>query len=569
MKKTTVLLGLLFCLKSLLFSQNTFSLSSFDTFQLVKCSFDTSKKIGSVKNWQVYQTLDDKWNGTIDSSRCLGFVKMAGQTQGGIAIADVNTQKPVFVRALLENLKLPLLKKDWLYRTGIFFLNKFRDSITLKNGTNCPDESCSGALLEIEIPDATNLLKTSRAQRINIKNPTSLGLNGCIITEKFDTQRLKEFVLKLTFDKAKSNDTLTFFRPNFQTTDPIQIDTFSKIRVPQFYFKDSVYNYPLKQARGFGPLNFLFKYNLPNQYPDANHYAFVDVSPEVNTDSIQKINLIVNQNESVYFQPFTSLRGGLVNNSTEKRHNVTLINNGGQFCLNIVDLIFQDDDINFYFLKGDVDFGARSTCMMFKNGGTLTVGKDALFNYGEGGIGALALGSGRPVILEQNSSLVINNRLVLLEEAQNDQVFIDLRPTTRLAFGKNAQISINPKAAGGQMRLNVLMNGGVLDDAHLPEAQRLLINRIYPKRQVSLSDNLNLYPNPVKSVLAFDFNSEKEETITLSIFDIKGNAIFTWQQNLLKGVNHIEAPMDDIANGFYLLKLKNTQGVVVKKFVKN
>jgi hypothetical protein len=44
--------------------------------------------------------------------------------------------------------------------------------------------------------------------------------------------------------------------------------------------------------------------------------------------------------QTLEIQPFTHLRGALVQGSDTLRHILNLVNNGGNFCLNFLDLIF-------------------------------------------------------------------------------------------------------------------------------------------------------------------------------------------------------------------------------------
>ena len=304
-------------------------------------------------------------------------------------------------------------------------------------------------------------------------------------------------------------------------------------------------------------------------YPSSNNIYYIEGRPEPNTDYSADVNLIVEEQFSLLFQPYTALRGALVEGSDTLRHIVNLINNGNDMCLSgIVDFVF-DDDAKFIFKGGNINFEGKSACLMFKNKGALVVGENHTLYYGQNGKGILALQPGGEIILEKNSELIIDNTLWLqgfLSEKYEPQFYIDLQPSMTLTFGEHARI-LNLLSHSENTKLNVFMNGGTLNDNNLSADSRNLINRIYPKPAERFLDNITIYQNPVSSELTFGFLADEVGNLKLELFDMNGKLVSFKNYNVEKGHSKNTHSLDNLPTGIYVLKLgAGQQSAVVKIF---
>lgn len=73
-----------------------------------------------------------------------------------------------------------------------------------------------------------------------------------------------------------------------------------------------------------------------------------------------------------------------------------------------------------------------------------------------------------------------------------------------------------------------------------------------------------LFPNPASTVLHIAFNANTTQTTLLEVYDISGRRIATKSLELKIGFQVIEYSVDDLANGYYLLRIGNE---MVKPFV--
>jgi hypothetical protein len=71
------------------------------------CPFDTTQSVILPTEWSVYQTLEGTWDGTLDSSRCLGFREMDGDWV--LDLETLDPTLPLFFRYKIEdqNIELP------------------------------------------------------------------------------------------------------------------------------------------------------------------------------------------------------------------------------------------------------------------------------------------------------------------------------------------------------------------------------------------------------------------------------------------------------------------------------
>ena len=235
----------------------------------------------------------------------------------------------------------------------------------------------------------------------------------CLSTEYFDDNYLREFVIKYSFDpdNLPVETELDIYGPWLDYVYDVR--NISEISIPEDDYNGQEFDHYINES-GWGQ-NFLLTY-ADTTYPSQMHPYYVEATPMVNPDTQTTINLFVEEYETLVAQPFTYLRGGKVAGNDTLRHALNLINNGGDFCMNFTELIFNGPS-KFIYHSGHVDLSGKTACMMFTYGGTLEVAPNTTFYYGENGEGAIAFGKGGTIKLNKNSTLHINNDLVLLEDA--------------------------------------------------------------------------------------------------------------------------------------------------------
>lgn len=166
------------------------------------CAWDDDISFTTTVGWIAYQTIDDTYNGTIDSTVC--FSLKANESFGGISFAgnDFDTSRSLFIKADLTELNKIPLDADAAY---LVYEGFFDGLDGLNTSVSCPDLVCSAIILGIQIPDSTLTSPTTRWQFINA---SSFESGFCFPTEKFEDQFLTDYIVKLTFNEIATSDTI-------------------------------------------------------------------------------------------------------------------------------------------------------------------------------------------------------------------------------------------------------------------------------------------------------------------------------------------------------------------------
>ncbi len=552
---------------SILISQNLYSQSppnsSFIGIFETECPFDSTVFINQTSFWLIYQTLNGKWNGEIDSSRCISVEEVGNDLE--IALHQIDPEKPLFIKSLMNDANKDFLESNTLHYPA--FVIRLSDDAIINLNEDCENDLCTGLTVGIEIPDSTGFETDLRIYKSTATQASSkVRAEMCIATEKFDENYLKEFVFKVTFINQDLDDGWLRLRYVYNEEFPTVWEDYRVYDLPiaESLYDGMSYNATLYDFSLYGG-NMLLMYT-GTTYPSSEHISFVEAHLLSNKPTQETINIYINEYETLVYQPFTQLRGGLTEGSDSLRHIVNLINNGANLCMyGIIDFAFEGPT-HYIHNGGQVEFHGATSCMIFKNGGTLNVGENTTFHYGNGGEGMLAISEGSTINIGKGGTLVIDNHMVLKSNGnkENQQVFMELNPGCALRFDENAKLShvgLNP-----EMRLNVYMNGGVLDDHLLMEAERQLINKIYP--EPNKQNNFKISPNPTIGPLKVSMVLKNKGDFNFQIIDINGKIIQSFNKSAQKGFNEFNLDLNEIPNGLYFLRVESHELVASQKFIK-
>lgn len=407
----------------------------------------------------------------MDSTKCLGVTDNFGTLI--IKLDQIDIDKPVFVKSLMNDSTKILLNPNWIYEG-----NANIEAAAFANfSPNCANGFCTGVIYGIEIPDSARTSKIIRTYADAAEFSTDEVFDVCIVTEKFDENYLREVVFK--FKLLNSSPTGLWFRPQYSQLFGHEdyyihrLDQDTLVYEYAYNVSDSSYNVGLYDI-GIADLPFGGNYILMHHdstYPNANNISYLDLTPENNDTFPTTINLFVEFEQTLHPQPFTQFRGGLIEGSDSIRHHFNLINNGANMCFSMygLDVIFEGRS-NYIHQGGDIKFGAETACLLFKNESAFILADDTYFEYGKNGLGMLVLGHGGTLKLGKNSTLLVNNKMVLVEDpalfgkVDDQQIYMELNEGSTLAFGEQAQLT-NNFSIDRNMKLNIYMNGGILDDS--------------------------------------------------------------------------------------------------------
>ncbi|MFN8302736.1 MAG: T9SS type A sorting domain-containing protein [Saprospiraceae bacterium] len=533
------------------------------------CPYDSSTLVQQPSGWEIYQTTNGFWDGPRDSSVCLTASSPAGW-DALIDLAQINPQEPLFVRSLTDFFAPDpfYLQPNFAYSISSNVV-LMPDTLPLRLGTNCPDGLCTGVWMAISIPDSAG--NTEAALRWHAGMPTGFfyppTINACLPTEYFPDQSFRQFILKFSFDSLSN---LNGYALNLQSVsiDPLwnQPSYLQSVTAEAFNWNGSYYEVPIYQAaNGWNPFNFI-ALHTDTTYPDAFHPTWIEFKPQPNPDTPQTVVLIVGPNESLEFQPFTYIRGALVEDSDSVRHTAVLQNNGGNWCINWLDVIFANQD-EYQHLGGAVEVNHPMSCMQFRDNSVLRVGPDAVLNYGNTGAGMLAFCGGARIVLEPGATLELDATLQISDcsaDGNAPPVVVELHTGSLLHFSENAWLT---NRFAPDMRLAVHLLGGTLDDSALSPEEKALIERVYPVPDLDFSKNIGISPNPFSSDCALEYLAGSAETVTLTWINEAGQLLGRESFIAEKGLNQTSLH-PPAAGGLYFLQVEAPSGTAVLKLVK-
>jgi hypothetical protein len=85
-----------------------------------------------------------------------------------------------------------------------------------------------------------------------------------------------------------------------------------------------------------------------------------------------------------------------------------------------------------------------------------------------------------------------------------------------------------------------------------------VFSKVVSVRLSGLSGKLSVYPNPAQSVSTISFQSSAEETVSLRLYDVKGNQLWTRQYEAQTGQNMVQIDcVSTLPEGVYILQWSN------------
>ncbi len=526
------------------------------------CPQDTTVNILTYVDWEAYQTVDDTWNGPRDTTVCVDLAHVIGiGVHPRIPVDQIDAARPVFLRARFDDdTVLPLTSDNQYTFSFSAFIN------TLFETGDCPGGPCTGVQAAVRIPSAdgtgTDLRWYEAAWQEDPWSAFPFAL--CVPTEKFAVNELREYILSFKISNPQPGQFIQYF-----WSDVIDQDLFgSLVRLtpdilPQYNMGPQSYSF-----EGWGWQNFLVMH-ADTTYPDGNHIFNLDFSPVPNQAVQTEVTVNLMPYTGFNFQPFTQLRGGLVEGNDTLRHPLTVVNNGADLCLGweIVELIWNGGD-RYVHHDGHLEFGGRNSCFMFQPGSTLEVAPGSTFQYGLNGRGMLALINGSRLRIGTGGELVMHGTLVIKEapgviEAQDWQ--LTLGPGERLSFAPGSRIH-NAFSIDGRMKLIVTLDGGSIDISGLgPEDRPKVVVIELPKEEWT---DLRVLGNPAHDELVLTFSVREEGTVGLRAIDALGRRVADRVVTVLPGENRLSLPLHGMRQGAYILELTFGQERRVLRFVK-
>jgi Secretion system C-terminal sorting domain len=515
---------------------------------------DGETQVQSYVGWQAYQTLDGTHNGPLDPEHCINLGDLSGMAI--ITESEIDVTKPVFIHWHGAS-PIPL-QANQLYAINLY---NSSNGLDLYSIDYCDDGVCQGYIVKTRVPDDPSDADAEPEVRTYTQEfgpSTMMGLEiapMCLASEYFSTtNEITDLYFKLLFE------------PGFGTYQ-MQGGYLEEIWLAQVIDTQSIIWYQsLPNEYYLWDFNFLVLHD-ETSFPNLENITYLEVGPYPNVAEVTNVLLSVQPQASLSFQPFTAVRGTLVEGSADQRHTVTLINNGGEFCINSwFELVFGPQH-SLIYNAGKMNM-AWGSCLRFEPNSTLQVGTNAALHYGEQGMGMLAMQSGSKIVLEPGAKIVMDNALRLFNaewQTEPEDIHIYLNEGNSLVFGNYA--SIDNVSDNEQMKLVVHLNGGYVDITHLSEESLRHIEFVYPEQNESMA-LLAVLGNPAAHSFNFQMHTQQQGKGVIHMIDAMGKIVAEYAVNFTEGFNQLQLDVQALAEGTYTMQLQAGNDQLSTRWIK-
>lgn len=521
----------------------------------VPCPYDTIHFVDLAAGWIAYQTLDNTSYGPVDSTLCIST--KANPDYYGIVfdIDEIDTSKPVFFKALFNDSNKIKIDSNFVYHISMGGINDYYYDFS----EDTVEYYKSFVIIGLEHKDITDTTFVIDQQYINLDKFQGAS-EICFASSKFEEQYISSFVVKLKL-KPSVDDLCDFQTPY---VNPVVETNIIEDFIGGGYFgADDHYNINFTDWIGMTQY-YLGVYDKPD-YPSVLTIDTLLALPEPNTDYSKIIDITFSNWNTFIQQNYTLLAGGMPLVDTIP-HAVNLILEDEGIICEAFDVIY-GNRVAFIYRGGMIDLPTPGSCFNFYPGSTFIVDDNAKLEYGLSGSGMLWLHSGSTIELRKNAKLIIGNTVKISDASDKfDNVYITLDGGDSLIFQNGSHIKLD--TATENMFICLYMKGGFADISGLPLSEQKYIRFIYPNQKLEPINVLNLYPNPFDNQIVIEFTLQQKENITLNVYNLKGEQLYSRSENGLEGINSYAIPLKGLQKGNYLVEITDGTNTVVEKVVK-
>lgn len=493
------------------------------------CEFDTTTTVDVYSKVRFYSTLDDTWNGELDSSFCYSLVQ-SGNNSWRFPMSSVPNDRSVFFELELDS-ALPLDTSTVYLMWSLLY-------------HGCWSDGCEKVHLMMQMPDSSGM--DTVYTMVDLVFESEVEPSICFPTQKILGQQISRVIYEfhsygVTYESSLYNSSLG---PHYDGTSILP-----QLTNPQI---------------DWGP--YLVRYWHEN-YPSVDSVSYTDVMPYGTPEDSTLIEFYIPEYASLHFQDYTALRGALVDGSDSIRHGLDVILEGN-ICVTWFEVLWEGGT-HLVANGGSIGFHGTKGCNLFGHGGGLKVKSGTEFHYGNDGIGMMALKTDAKIEIEPGAHLIIDGPVFIYEygtDSVPQQLYMDLPVGARLTFAEGSSLS-NQYSLDGSMHLNIRMLGGELDLSGLNDEERKFINLIYEEPSPRTWENLTIYPNPsIASTTLLWVASDKGEVIQYELVDMSGKLIRSGSfVTTDQGHNRFELNLNSLKSGTYTIRLMNGEDVLARR----
>ena len=83
-----------------------------------------------------------------------------------------------------------------------------------------------------------------------------------------------------------------------------------------------------------------------------------------------------------------------------------------------------------------------------------------------------------------------------------------------------------------------------------------------------MENSMAVSPNPFTNSFQLDYEASASESITVDVFTVNGQRVFSQKMNVEKGTNSLRIDGDKIPTGLLIVSLQNGEEVMTQRLVK-
>ena len=513
------------------------------------CPEDTSITFTGIKNWDIFQTLDNSPNGErINNCENIDFANIGRFI---LPLKNIDPDRSIFIKN--EN---PLNKK--IDPNRIF--EAYTSSLILNEGEfikEDPQGRVNKILVDVDgIGEFGDTIENNFQVQsdINIQS-NRITLRDCVITEKQDSQTVNEICFVLEARDFSDSSVLIiprFFMQTYPWGDPFFMNSI----VRNIYLENGIYKPHPWETFSIASHASTSVYHLTPGDPSPDNMHYYNIQVEDSTTQ-HTIDLDLDNDYSLIFQRYTQIRGALVAGEDSLRHKFNINLEGGSICFQFAIDFITEEDNEFRYLSGNVNFTALNACMQFQGGSKLRIMENARFHFGQNGVGLLSLKPGSEVVIEDGAELYMDGNILLSGYRDSESIKIELGPGQKLTFSPNAHIY--PLIDEFYFKqIDVYLKGGELDIQHLDEQSLGRLNIIYETDNQD-SETVHVFPNPSSDFIAIE-NSNYPNSVKIALVNIKGQTVISKEGN----TQYLNLDVRSLENGSYIL---TGEGIASQKII--
>ncbi|MFI5172259.1 MAG: T9SS type A sorting domain-containing protein, partial [Chitinophagales bacterium] len=83
----------------------------------------------------------------------------------------------------------------------------------------------------------------------------------------------------------------------------------------------------------------------------------------------------------------------------------------------------------------------------------------------------------------------------------------------------------------------------------------------------TIETTLDVFPNPAKESVGFDYFTGVQELITINVLDVSGKVYISEIKTAEPGLNSFEIGLDNFESGMYFVQIKSGDKQIIDKFI--